>query len=113
MERRTVEQNTVSKLSLLTSPQGGWYRVGDYPALTFRYRQGRTPLVSQDVQTDASVAVDVGVVDAGGEVDLWWLEGVVCGEVDGEEEDAARVWRVAWSHDGGLPVKLCAHSMSV
>jgi hypothetical protein len=29
------------------------------------------------------------VVDAGGEVDLRGLEGVVGGEVDGEEEDAA------------------------
>ena len=50
---------------------------------TFRYRQRRAPLVSQDIQTDATVAVDVWVVDAGGEVDLWWLERVVCGEVDG------------------------------
>jgi len=51
-------------------------------------------LVSENVQTDAAVAVDVGVVDAGGEVDLGRLEGVVCGEVDGEEEDTARVWGV-------------------
>jgi len=52
----------------------------------------RAPLISQDVQADGSVAVNVGVVDAGGEVDLRRLEGVVCGEVDGEEEDAAGVW---------------------
>lgn len=51
-------------------------------------------MVSENVQTDAAVAVDVGVVDAGGEVDLGRLEGVVCGEVDGEEEDTARVWGV-------------------
>lgn len=34
------------------------------------------------------------MVDAGGEVDLRGLEGVVGGEVDGKEEDAAGVRRV-------------------
>jgi hypothetical protein len=82
-------------------------------------------LVPQDIQTDAAVGVDVGVVDAGGEVDLRGLEGVVGGEVDGEEEDASRVWRVTLeralasrssfplrqgltyrTHDGCLPVEL-------
>ena len=53
------------------------------------------PLVSQNVQADAAVGVDVGVVDARGEVDLGRLERVVGREVDGEEEDAARVRRVA------------------
>lgn len=52
----------------------------------------RAPLIPQDVQADRAVAVDVGMVDAGGEVDLRGLEGVVCGEVNGEEEDAAGVW---------------------
>lgn len=61
---------------------------------TFGDGQGGRPLVSQDVKADAAVAVDVGVVDAGGEVNLGRLEGVVCGEVNGEEEDAAGVWRV-------------------
>lgn len=51
-------------------------------------------MVSEDVETDAAVAVDVGVVDAGGEVDLGRLERVVCGEMDGEEKDTAGVWRV-------------------
>lgn len=74
--------------------------------LTFANGQRRAPLVPQDVQTDAAVAVDVGMIDAGGEVDLWWLERVVGREVDCKEEDAAGVWRVAGSHDGRLPVKL-------
>lgn len=52
----------------------------------------RTPLVSQNVQTDASVRVDVGVVDTGGEVDLRGLERVVGREVDCEEEYTAGVW---------------------
>ena len=61
---------------------------------TFRYCQSWAPLVSQDIQADAAVRVDVGVVDAGGEVDLRRLEGIVCREVDGQEEDAALEWRV-------------------
>jgi hypothetical protein len=52
----------------------------------------RAPLVSQNVQTNASVRVDVGVVDTGGEVDLRGLERVVGREVDCEEEDTTRVW---------------------
>ena len=52
-------------------------------------------MVPQDVQTDAAVRVDVGVIDASGEVNLRGLEGVVGREVDVEEENASRVWRVA------------------
>ena len=36
---------------------------------------------------------------------LWRFEGVVCGEVDGEEEDAALVRAVRRPHDRRLPVK--------
>ena len=46
-------------------------------------------MVPQDIQTDAAVRVDIGVVDASGEVDLWRLEGVVGREVDIQEENAA------------------------
>lgn len=59
---------------------------------TFANGERWAPLVSQNVQTDTSVRVDVGVVNAGGEVDLRGLEGVVGWEVDCEEEYAARVW---------------------
>ena len=50
------------------------------------------PLVSQNVQADASVRVDVGMVDAGSEVDLRGLERVVGREVDCEEEYTTGVW---------------------
>jgi len=91
---------------------------------TLRNGQSRAPLVPQDVETDAAVGVDVGVVDAGGEVDLRGLEWVVGRKVDVEEEDASRVWRVTLrrisivitfplsvaltyrTHDGCLPVEL-------
>jgi len=67
--------------------------------------QSRAPLVTQNVQADASIRVDVGVVNAGGEVDLGRLEGVVGREMNGEEEDAARVRGLSGAHDGRLPVK--------
>lgn len=51
-------------------------------------------MVTQDVETDASVGVDVGVVDASAEVDLGRLEWVVGREVDCEEENTSRVRRV-------------------
>lgn len=58
---------------------------------TFRNGQRWTPLVPQDIETDRTVRVDVRVVDLGREADLGRLEGVVGGESDGEEEDAAGV----------------------
>ena len=58
---------------------------------TFRNRQGGAPLVSENVEADAAVGVDIGVIDAGGEVDLWGLEGVVGREMDSQEEDTASI----------------------
>lgn len=81
--------------------------------LTFAYGQRRAPLVPQDIQANATIAVDVGVVNAGSEVDLRWLERVVGGEVNREEEDAAGIGRVAGSHDGRLPVELHGKHKSV
>ena len=49
---------------------------------TFRDGQRWTPLVPQDIQTDRTVGVDIGVVDLGREADLWRLEGVIGGEGD-------------------------------
>ena len=59
---------------------------------TFRDGQGWTPLVPQDIQTDRTVGVDIGVVDLGREADLWRLEGVIGGEGNGKEEDTAGIW---------------------
>ena len=50
--------------------------------LTFADGQGWAPLVSENIQADAAVRVDVGVVDTSSEVDLRRLEWVVCGEMD-------------------------------
>ena len=59
---------------------------------TFRDRQRRTPLIPEDVKTDGSIRIDVGVVDLRGEADLRWLEGVVCRKRDREEEHATGIW---------------------
>ena len=68
--------------------------------------QRRAPLVLQNVQADVAVGVDVGMVDAavGCEGDFGWFEGVIRGESDAEEEDAASVRAIRRSHDGSLPI---------
>lgn len=73
--------------------------------LTFRDRQCWRPLISQDVEADGSVAVDVWVVDFCGESDLGRLEWVVCREVDVKEEDTSGKGRISWSHDCCLPLE--------
>jgi hypothetical protein len=50
--------------------------------LTFGDCECWTPLVSQYIEADASVGVDVRMVNAGGEVDLWGLERIIGGEMD-------------------------------
>lgn len=58
---------------------------------TFRYGQGRAPLVSQDVKTYATIGVDIWVVDAGDEIYFRRLERVVGLEMDVEEENTSRI----------------------
>jgi len=44
------------------------------------------------------------MIDSSRERDLWWLERVVGGKVDGEEEDPSLVGTLWWAHDGGHPL---------
>lgn len=67
--------------------------------------QGRTPLILEDIQADTSVGVDVTVVNTCGEVDFGGLEGIICGEMNIEEENTSGIWRVIGSHDCCLPVE--------
>ena len=53
--------------------------------------KGRAPLVLEDVQADATVGVDVGVVDFSDELHLGRLERVIAREVDVQEEHATHV----------------------
>jgi len=68
--------------------------------------QGWGPLFLEDIQADRTIGVDVWMIDPGCEVDLRWLERVVSWEMDVQEEHTTSVWRVIWSHDGGLPMVL-------
>lgn len=67
--------------------------------------QGGTPLVLQNIQTDTSIRVDVAVIDASSEMNLWRLEWIVRRKVDIEEENATCIGRVIGSHDSCLPVE--------
>ncbi len=64
-------------------------------------------MVPQDVETDRAIRVDVRVVNLGREADLGGFEGVVCGERDRQEEDAAGVRRVTLKsqHESHEPLK--------
>lgn len=50
-------------------------------------------MVTENVEADAAIGVDVRVVDGRGEVDLGWLERIVGREVYVKEKDASCVWR--------------------
>ena len=64
--------------------------------------ESRGPLGPQDVQADGAVGVNVGVVNSSCEGHFGRLEGVVGGEVNGQEEYTALVGAVWGSHDSGL-----------
>lgn len=49
--------------------------------------KGRTPLVLQDVQTDSSEFVDIGVIDFGQKADFGWGHGIVSGQEQFQLED--------------------------
>ena len=71
-----------SKTALHVSTTKLAVALGTRIGLTLRDCEGGTPLVSQDIKTDTAIGVDVGVVDACGEVDLGRLERIVGREVD-------------------------------
>lgn len=70
MERRTVDVSEEAS-------------DGDEGYSTFGDGQSWAPLITQYVQTDAAVRIDIGVVDSSCEVDFGWLERIVGGKVDG------------------------------
>ena len=74
-----------------------------------RDRESRGPLFFQNIEANTALAVDIRVVHLGLELDLGWLEGVIGGEVNGDKENTAAVWRVPGAHnsclqDGGVRV---------
>jgi hypothetical protein len=67
--------------------------------------QSGAPLVFQDIQADTAIGIDIAMINASGEVDLWWLERIVSREVNVQKEDTASIRRVVWTHDRSLPVE--------
>lgn len=63
--------------------------LGEKP--TFRNGQCWRPLVSKDVKANGAIGIDVGVVDLGRKANFGWLEWIVGGEGDREEENTARI----------------------
>ena len=61
---------------------------------TFRYGQRRRPLISQDIQTNGTIGVDVGVVNLGRKTDLGRFKRVIGRKGDGKEENTACIRRV-------------------
>jgi hypothetical protein len=81
-------------------------------------------LVPQDIKTDGTIRIDIGVIDLGREADLGGFEGIVDWEGDGEEENTSGIRRLSlviarirrritrvgttsayWTHYGGLPLE--------
>ena len=51
-------------------------------------------MIPQDIQTNGTIGIDVGVVNLGRKTDLGRFKGVIGREGDGEEENAACIRRV-------------------
>ena len=84
MESKTEESDVTPK-----HKQKKWTK-----RLTLRDRQGGRPLVSQDIQANRAVGVDVWVINLGREADLGGLEWIIGGERNGEEENASSIRRI-------------------
>jgi hypothetical protein len=66
----------------------------------------RRPLVFEDIETNACVAIYIGMVDPGDEAYFGGFEGVVGGEVDVQEKHAASIRGLLRTHYSRLPVEL-------
>jgi len=69
------------------------------------YGQSRTPLVLENIKANSPIRVDIAVINAGGEMNLWRLEWIISGEVDIQKEDSSSIRGVVRTHDSSLPMK--------
>lgn len=65
--------------------------------------QDSAPLVLENVEADAALHVDIGVVDGSGEADLRRDVWVAGREVEAQLEGEGRVGRVGGTDDGAIP----------
>jgi len=71
----------------------------------FRYGQSWRPLTTQNVQTNATVAIDVRMINSRSESDFRRFKRIIGRKMNGEKEDATLVRTVRRSHDRRLPMK--------
>lgn len=62
--------------------------------VTFRHCQCWTPLILKDIQTYATIRIDIWMVYSCDEGNLWWLERIICGEVNIQEENSSGIWTI-------------------
>jgi hypothetical protein len=62
-------------------------------------------LILENVETNAALGVDIGMIDLGRELDVRGLERVVCGNHNVQMEDAACVRTVRGSKEMCSPMK--------
>jgi len=66
--------------------------------------QGGAPLVLEDVQADHTLGVHVAMINSCAELDFGWLKGVICGEMDVEEENSPFINGSRGTQDGANPL---------
>ena len=97
VDHRDWDQSALNKLivKLEYNELRNWY----FKKLTLRDGQCRRPLVSQDVETNRTIGIDVRMVNLGREADFGGLEWVVRRERDGQEKNASSIRRITliWS----------------
>jgi hypothetical protein len=70
-----------------------------------RYGQGGRPLILENVETNASVAIDIRMIDSSREVHLWRFEWIISREMNRQEKHSVCVGTICRSHDRSLPMK--------
>lgn len=70
-----------------------------------RYSKGWAPLVLENIEANSPIGVDVTMINARGEMHLGGFEGVVCREVNVEEENSSCIRGFVGAHNGRLPMK--------
>ena len=63
------------------------------------------PLLLQNVKANASICIDIGMVNLCVELNFGRLERVVRRKLDREEKNTALVWRVTGTHYRRLPIE--------
>jgi len=66
--------------------------------------QRRTPIVLQYIETNDALRVNIAVINASLESDLWWFKGIVWLEMDVEEKDAALIAGARWAKNSRNPL---------